>query len=139
MRLNPTKCKEMHIHFLCNSNCLINPIIIGGNVLERVNTYKILGVITENDLKWNCHVDYVIKTACKKLYSLRVLRRARVWRIYLSTIRPVLEYAEPVWQDISAYLSEAIERVQKRALNIIYPEAESYAHALQLGKLDRLY
>ena len=27
---------------------------------------------------------------------------------------------------------------QKRALNIIYPEAESYAHALQLGKLDRL-
>ena len=139
MRLNPTKCKEMHINFLCNSNCLINPIIIGGNVLERVNTYKILGVITENDLKWNCHVDYVIKTACKKLYSLRVLRRARVWRIYLSTIRPVLEYAEPVWQDISAYLSEAVERVQKRALNIIYPEAESYAHALQLGKLDRLY
>ena len=29
-------------------------------------------------------------------------------------------------------------RVQKRALNIIYPEAESYAHALQLGKLDKL-
>ena len=114
-------------------------MIIGGNVLERVNTYKILGVITENNLKWNCHVDYVIKTACKKLYSLRVLRRAGVWRIYLSTIRPVLEYAEPVWQDISAYLSGAIERVQKRALNIIYPEAESYAHALQLGKLDRSY
>ena len=41
-------------------------------------------------------------------------------------------------QDIPAYLSEAIERVKKRALNIIYPEAESYAHALQLGNLDRL-
>ena len=59
-------------------------------------------------------------------------------RIYLSTVRPVLEYAVPVWQDIPAYLSEAVERVQKRALNIIYPETESYAHALQLGKLDRL-
>ena len=34
-------------------------------------------------------------------------------------------------------LSEAIERVQQRALNIIYPEAESYAHGLQLGRLDR--
>ena len=143
MRLNPTKCKEMHINFLRNSNCLINPIIIGGNVIKRANTYKILGVIMDNDLKWNCHVDYIIKKACKKLYSLRVLRRARVsqpniLRIYLSTVRPVLEYAVPVWQDIPAYLSEAIERVQKRALNIIYPEAESYAHALQLGKLDRL-
>ena len=55
MRLNPTKCKEMHINFLCNSNCLINPIIIGGNVIECVNICKILGVITDNDLKWNCH------------------------------------------------------------------------------------
>ena len=97
----------------------------------------------DNDLKWNSHVDYIIKKACKKLYSLRVLRRARVCqpnmlRIYLGSVRPVLEYAVPVWQDIPAYLYEAIERVQKRALNIIYPEAESHAHALQLGKLDRL-
>ena len=59
-------------------------------------------------------------------------------RIYLGSVRPVLEFAVPVWQDIPAYLSKAIERVQKRALNVIYPEAESYAHALQLGKLDRL-
>ena len=53
MRLNPTKCKEMHINFLRNSNCLIDPIIIGGNVINSVNTYKILGVIMHNDLKWN--------------------------------------------------------------------------------------
>ena len=30
----------------------------------------------DNDLKWNCHVDYIIKKACKKLYSLGILRRA---------------------------------------------------------------
>ena len=76
----------------------------------------------DNDLKWNCHVDYIfIKKACKKLYSLRVLHRARVsqpniLRIYLSTVWPVLEYAVPVWQNIPAYLSEAIEQVQKKGL-----------------------
>ena len=96
----------------------------------------------DNDLKWNSPVDCIIKKACKKLYSLRVLHRARVsqpnmLRIYLASVRP-LEYEVPVWQDIPAYQSEAIERVQKRALDIIYPEAESYAHALQLGNLDRL-
>ena len=74
MRLNPTKCKVMHINFLRNSNCLINPIIVGGNVIKSVNSYKILGVIMDNDLKWNSHVDYIIKKACKKLYSLIVLR-----------------------------------------------------------------
>ena len=93
MRLNPTKCKEVHINFLRNSNCLINPIIIDGNVIKSVNTYKILGVIMDKDLKWNSHVDYIIKKACKKLYSLRVLRRARVCqpnmsRIYLGSVRP---------------------------------------------------
>ena len=55
MRLNPTKCKEMYINFLRNSNCLINSIIIGGNVIKRVNTYEILGVIMDNDLKWISH------------------------------------------------------------------------------------
>ena len=97
----------------------------------------------DNDLKWNSHVDYIIKKACKKLYSLRVSRRARICqpnmlRIYLCSVPPVLEYVVPVWQDIPAYLSEAIEQVQKRAFNIIYPEAESYAHALLFNKLDRL-
>ena len=74
MRLDPTKCKEMYFNFLRNCNCLINPIIIGGNIIKSVNTYKILGVIMPNGLKWNSHVDYIIKKACKKLYSLRVLR-----------------------------------------------------------------
>ncbi|KAL9966711.1 hypothetical protein ACROYT_G024828, partial [Oculina patagonica] len=112
-----------------NTNCLINPIVLGDNVIEFVNTYKILGVIMDKDLKWNCHIDYITKKACKKLYSLRVLRRAgvsqaNILKIYLSTVRPVLEYAAPVWQAIPGYLSDTIERIQKRALHIIYPEAE---------------
>ncbi|XP_078352786.1 uncharacterized protein LOC144637598 [Oculina patagonica] len=33
------------------------------NVIECVNTYKILGVIMDKDLKWNCHIDYITKKA----------------------------------------------------------------------------
>ncbi len=96
----------------------------------------------DKDLKWNCHINYITKKACKKLYSLKVLNRAgvsqaNILKIYLSTVRPVLEYAGPVWQAIPGYLSDAIERIQKRALHIIYPEAKSYAHALQLAQLLR--
>ena len=76
-----------------------------------------------SDLKWNCHVDHIIKKASTKLYSLRVLRRAEVekdniLKVYLTTVRPVLEYAVPVWQAIPDYLSEAIEVVQKRSLKL---------------------
>ena len=111
-------------------------IKIGGNVTECVNTFMILGVIMDKGLKWNSHVEYIIKKTCKKLYWFRVLRRAGVCRqanilkIYLSSMRPVQEYAVPVWQAINAYLSYVLERVQKRAPHIICPEAESEAHTL---------
>ena len=52
-KLNPTKCKEMFVNFLHNSNVFLNPIIIGNNVVEQVKCYKILGVILRslnNDL-----------------------------------------------------------------------------------------
>ena len=51
----------------------------------------------DNDMKWNCHADYIIKKACKKLHSLRVLRRAgvsqpNILRIYLSNTNTIINY-----------------------------------------------
>ena len=46
---------------------LLKPVIIGDNVIERVTSYKILGVFMDSDLKWNSHVEYIFKKACKKL------------------------------------------------------------------------
>lgn len=66
------------------------------------------------------------------------VNQSNIQKVYLSTVRPVLEYAVPVWQDIPDYLSEAIELVQKRALKIIYPETESYLEALKLSQIPTL-
>ena len=44
MKLNPTKFKEMLINFMSNHNFIVNPIVIGSNTIERVMTYKLLGV-----------------------------------------------------------------------------------------------
>ena len=74
---------------------------------------------------------------------IRVLRRAGVdqknlLKVYLCTVRPVLEYAVPIWQNIPDYLSKEIESVQKRALKIIFSESESYAEALNFAQLPTL-
>ena len=51
------------------ANCLINCLMLGGNVIECVNSYKILGVIIiDEDLKWNSHVKYFSKKAYIKSY-----------------------------------------------------------------------
>ena len=65
MKLNPTKSKEMLINFLRSSNFLIRPLQIGSHVIEQVKTYKILGVIMSDDLKWNHHIDHIVKKASK--------------------------------------------------------------------------
>ena len=143
MRLNPIKCKEMFINFLLYPNFTLRPLVVGSNAIEGVSTYKILGVFIDSDLKWNSHVYYTYKKACKKLYSLRILRRAGVdqgstLKVYISSVRSVLEYALPVWQSIPGYLSDKIESIQKRALKIIFPCADSYSDALELARGETL-
>ena len=56
-----------------NDNFTTRPIVLGNNTVECVTTYKLLGIIISNDLKWNEHIDYVSKKAVKRLYSLRIL------------------------------------------------------------------
>ena len=45
MTLNPKKCKEMYVNLLLQCD---------------LGSYKLLGVIISDDLKWNAHVEYVI-------------------------------------------------------------------------------
>ena len=115
----------MLINFMLYPNFTLRPLVIGNNCIERVSTYKILGVFIDSDLRWNSHVDYIYKKACKKLYSLRILRRAGVdqastLKVYTSSVRSPLEYAVPLCQSIPGYLSDKIESIQKRVLAIIF-------------------
>ena len=139
MILNPKKCREMCINFMINSVTSLQRICVAYKEVERVGTCKLLGVMISDDLKWNAHVEYVIAKAAKRLFALRLLKRAGVMpkdvlKVYLCNVRSVLEYVAQVWQDIPAYLSEAIESIQRTTLRMILPNS-SYQQALGLTKL----
>ena len=104
MRLNSEKCKEMIIDFSRNYSLTsgIQNVTIGEQVLERVEHAKMLGVTISNNLTWSKHVDNIVSKAGKRVYMLYQLKRAGVSqndlvKMYVSIIRPVLEYACPVW------------------------------------------
>ena len=59
-------------------------------------------------------------------------------KVYLAIIRPILEYAAPVWQAIPEYLSQKIQSVQKRPLKIIKPREKSDEELLRLFNLEKL-
>ena len=48
-----------------NSVTSLRPICVGYKEVERVGTYKLLGVIISDDLKWNAHVEYIIAKAAE--------------------------------------------------------------------------
>ena len=68
----------------------------------------------------------ILTKATQRLYFLKQLKRAGVpcvqlLHLYLTVIRPVLEYAAPVWHHlITKAHTEQIEAVQRRAIRIIY-------------------
>ena len=129
MRLNSEKCKEMIIDFSRNYSLTsgIQSVTIGEQVLERVEHAKMLGVTISNNLTWSKHVDNIVSKAGNRVYMLYQLKRAGISqndlvKIYVSTIRPVQEYACPVWStSLPKYLSDAIEIIQKRVLRSIHP------------------
>jgi hypothetical protein len=107
------------------------PLLIDEQALEIVQSHKVLGLIIQNNLKWNEHIDSFVTKASKRLYIIRTLRRSGV-------PAEVLEYCCVVWHNtLPSYLANQLERVQKRALRIILPEY-TYSEALTFLKCARL-
>ena len=69
-----------------------------GTVLENVDRIKYLGVTITNDLRWNTHVGNICTKANRTLGFLRRnISRDVKEMAYKGLVRPILEYASPVW------------------------------------------
>jgi hypothetical protein len=97
-------------------------------------------VIISNNLNWEQHIN----TICLKASFLKLLKRSSMSsddliHYFKSIVRPVLEYACPVWQlSITTDQCNQPELIQKRALYIIYVNDPStnYQHLCELLDID---
>ena len=142
MKINAKKTKEMLI-FFSKVPPEVENIIVNGEKLERAECVTLLGLRISNKLTWEIHVNYIVKRGQQRLFCLTMLRRARVApkdivQIYCSKIRPVMEYACPVWHGgITVEQSDAIEHVQERAMRIAYPSLD-YCEAIRAADIPSL-
>ena len=142
MNLNPKKCKEKTICTL-RTRPDFPPLLNNNRRLENLPSYKVLGLALCNTLKWNDNINEIVTKASKRLYILRVLKgvgvpSSELLNVYFALIRSVLEYCCVTWSNsLPLYLSDQIERVQKRALRILFPNPH-YNDALSLCKITRL-
>ncbi len=74
LSLNIDKTKELVVDFRRQSR-EHTPISIDKTPVERVNSFKFLGVHITEDLTWSTHTDAVLKKAHQRLFFLRRLRK----------------------------------------------------------------
>ena len=143
MKFNLSKTKEIVFDF--RKNCIPPPkLTMNDFEIERVSEAKILGVTIRADLKWNSHVAAIVKKANKRLYLLRLCKRAGLnttdlITMYTSLVRSVLEYCCVVFHSsLPQYLHDELERVQCRAISLIFPGMD-YQQGLDEANLTTLY
>ncbi|PIK43412.1 hypothetical protein BSL78_19743 [Apostichopus japonicus] len=101
LQLNISKTKEMVIDFR-RSTVPPPPVIIKGVEVERVSSYKYLGVHLNDSLTWGDQVDALIKTLNSRLYCLNKMARFNVRTsimdiFYNATICGVWRYCFVGW------------------------------------------
>ena len=95
MRINVEKTKEMVFSF--SRSLELAPVSI-------VNASKLLSVTLCSDLSWNAHIDSTLAKCNQRLYLLLHLTTRSgmpstdLLNMHKAIIRPVLEYAVPVWR-----------------------------------------
>ena len=116
---NPEKC--VFINFTLKKNPLQTPpkIFFNNSLITQVQNHKHLGIVLSQDMKWSAHISKITSKASQRLGALyrqsRKMTRVQIEKIYLSMIRPILEYGSVLFANCSIADVKLIESVQRRA------------------------
>ena len=74
MQINHNKTKEIALGPVARRD--LDLLVVNGNNIERVLTFKLLIVHINSDLRWNTHIDVLAKRVNSRLYTLKQLNRS---------------------------------------------------------------
>jgi len=91
---------------------------IDGQVIPVVNNFKFLGLIFDSKLRWNLHIQYVIKKCLKLKPLFYVITRSRsdpalpaLLTLYKSLVRSSIDYGLIVYGSASKSLLAELDKV----------------------------
>ncbi len=101
LELNMLKTVEMIVDFRRNPSAL-PPLTIMNSTVTAVESFRFLGTTISQDLKWDNHIDSIVKKAQQRMYFLRQLRKFNLpqqllKQFYSAIIESVLCTSITVW------------------------------------------
>ena len=118
---NPNKTEAL---FISNSLNALPPNLLFENVpVQFVESHKHLGLTLSSNGKWHDHIENLVKSATKILAMMRKIKfsvkRKTLEQMYVSFLRPILEYSSIVWDGCTTYEKDLIEKTQHEAARIV--------------------
>ena len=103
-------------HFAKRDPLPLVPLVIDGQTVELVNSFKFLGTLISNDLKWEINTTFIIKKCHQRLFFLRKLKKfgidkAILKQFYRAVIESVLTFSITTWY--GSLNASDLERVDK--------------------------
>ena len=93
-----------------------------GQEINEVEFHKHLRIYFSNDDTWHKHIDFIKEKAWTRINIMRRLKyetdRKSLEIIYTTSIRPILEYADVIWDNCSDYEKQELEKIQIEATRI---------------------
>ena len=119
---NPSKSESLLISRKVNKP-YHPPLMMNYQQVSEVTSHKHLGLYFSSDCKWHDHIQAIKKKAWQRINIMRrckfLLDRKSLQTIYFSFIRPLLEYADVIWNNCTQYESNELEQIQNEAARIV--------------------
>ena len=139
LRMNAEKCAVLRL-IRGNSQCLdfvpLGRYTVNGTVLNIVTSQRDLGVLVDSTLRFHGHIASIVSKAGG--LSINLLRSTLcrsadfMVSLFVSHIRPLLDFASPIWNTGYQGDLRLLESVQRRwTKNIDGMEELSYANRLE--------
>ena len=98
------------------------PLFMQNHPISEVDVHKHLGLYFTKDCTWHKHINYIKEKAWLRINIMRKLKykldRKSLETIYLTFIRPLLEYGDIVWDNCTQYEKQELDKIQNEAARI---------------------
>ena len=100
------------------------PLYINNHEIERVNTFKYLGLIIDDEMKWDLHIKNLVAELRKIVGIMFKISKFTPVEIklnmYYAFIHSKIQYAIMVWGNTNKKLLKTVQVLQNRALKCVY-------------------
>lgn len=120
--MNPSKCRSMVISWK-KIKPYHPPLVFESYKILQVESHCHLGLTFHSAMSWKTHIFGIYEKANKRLSVLKSLmfkiNRSTLISLYKSLIRPIMEYADVIWDNCSEGETQLLESVQYESARVI--------------------